>query len=97
MNEARARKLREWKELEAEIITKDSFCLTVPPTMVVSCMNLKPGGKRQPKEMKDSFNYRDGMAQPMIFPADHPTYPGEPRGIKVVLQERGIWRYNLRL
>jgi hypothetical protein len=27
----------------------------------------------------------------MDFPADHPQFPGEPKGMKIILQERGLW------
>ncbi|KAL1689946.1 hypothetical protein GGG16DRAFT_35084, partial [Schizophyllum commune] len=35
--------------------------------------------------------------QSMIFPASHTEHPNQPKGIKVVLQERGLWRSGLLL
>jgi hypothetical protein len=35
-------------------------------------------------------------AQSMVFPCDHPTFPNEPKGIKVVLTERGLFQPGLR-
>jgi transposase len=31
----------------------------------------------------------------MTFPADHPEYPNQPKGMKQVLQERDLWIDNL--
>jgi hypothetical protein len=52
-------------------------------------MNLNPGGK-QPKMRPGTFN---NIPQPMLFPNDHPDelLHGEPKGLKVVLEERGLW------
>jgi hypothetical protein len=32
----------------------------------------------------------------MVFSTTHPQFPNEPKGIKVVLMERGLWRSDLR-
>src|SRR5882762_1405993 len=37
------------------------------------------------------------IAQPMVFPADHPTFPGQPKGMKQVLLERGLFRPGLKM
>jgi hypothetical protein len=52
-------------------------------------MNLRPGGK-QPK-MRDGFNSLMSSSQKMCTPN------GEPKGLAIVLQERGLWRHGLRL
>ena len=33
----------------------------------------------------------------MVLPADHPTHPNEPKGIRIVLEEHGLWCQNLWL
>jgi len=57
-------------------------------------MNLKPGGE-QPV-MRDTIF--DGKIQEMVFPNDYPDEKlcGKPKGMKVILQERGLWRSNLK-
>ena len=31
----------------------------------------------------------------MIFPADHPEFPDQPKGMKQALEERGLWIASL--
>ena len=52
-------------------------------------MNLGPGGK-QPL-LRDGFDCVRGAPQRMVFDDGHPL-AGKAKGIKVVLQERGLWR-----
>ena len=63
--------------------------------LVSSRMNLRPGGKQA--RMKDGWFMRNDqkVIQPMIFPMDHPEFPDEPKGMKQVLQERGLWTNGL--
>jgi hypothetical protein len=58
--------------------------------LVASRMNTLPGGKQA--RLRDGWFERDGqvVVQPMIFSADHPRYPSQPKGIKQVLLERGL-------
>ena len=56
-------------------------------------MNLGPVGK-QPVMRNGMFG--DGKSQSMVLPADHPL-AGQPKGIKIILQERKLWTTNLRL
>jgi hypothetical protein len=63
-------------------------------------MNLGPGkGKRKAPLpcMRDTYFGPDNTGQRMVFPDDHPMYPGEPKGIKQVLMERGLFNPALRL
>ncbi|TBU52039.1 hypothetical protein BD310DRAFT_833073 [Dichomitus squalens] len=64
-----------------------------PDALRASKMNLNPGGV-QPR-MRDGWYDRDGrrVTQTMVFPADHPDHPNQPKGIKAVLMERGLWQH----
>jgi len=42
------------------------------------------------------WNGQEKIVQPMIFPDGHPRYPNEPKGIKAVLTERGLYQPQLR-
>lgn len=66
-----------------------------PDSLVASKMNLNPGG-RQPK-IRDGFDHLRGCPQSMVFPDNHPQFPGQPKGIRQVMMERGIWRQGLTL
>jgi hypothetical protein len=59
-------------------------------------MNVKPGGKQA--RMHRTWFLQDGkrVIQDMVFPPDHSEHPNEPKGIKEVLIERGLYRANLR-
>jgi hypothetical protein len=45
------------------------------------------------------FNHHDGtkVVQSMIFPPDHPEFPNQPKEMKQVLLERGLWENKLRM
>jgi hypothetical protein len=63
-------------------------------------MNLGPGGgqrKTPLPRMRNTFFGPDNTPQSMVFPRDHPKYPGEPKGIMQVLNERGLFNPALRL
>ena len=64
--------------------------------LLVSCMNVKPGRKQA--HMRSGWFIRDGckVIQDMIFLPDHPQYPNEPKGIKAVLSEQGLYCAQLR-
>ena len=59
-------------------------------------MNLSPGGKNKPL-MHNSWYMNGGehVSQLMVFPADHPTHANLPRGLKSVLEERGLFYKGL--
>ena len=63
--------------------------------LVVSRMNVRPGGKQA--HMHDSWylQNRQKVVQSMKFPADHAEYPNQPKGIKAILTERGLYQGNL--
>ncbi|KAF5186994.1 Dde family endonuclease [Thalictrum thalictroides] len=62
--------------------------------LLVSKMNLRPGGK-QPKLCCTVFN---GVEQHMVFPYDHPDKDlhGQPKGMEAVLREHGLWEDRLK-
>jgi len=65
-------------------------------TLLVSLMNVHPGGKQA--QMHDGWFIHGGLKiiQPMVYPANHPTYPNVAKGIKVVLMEHGLFTDCLR-
>ena len=54
-----------------------------------SSMNLRPGGAQQP--LRSGINSLTGEIQAMVQP------DGTPKGLQMVLQERGLWRPRLRV
>jgi len=64
--------------------------------LLISRMNIKPGGKQA--HMRNGWYIRDGVriSQPMIYPSNHPDHPDTPKGVKAVLVERGLWQQKLR-
>jgi hypothetical protein len=60
--------------------------------LVASWMNLRPGGKQAHMHPGWFTQGSERVTQSMVFPADHPTFPNEPKGIKQVLLERGLWQ-----
>jgi hypothetical protein len=68
-----------------------------PDALRVLQMNLNPGGAK-PKMQDGWFMHnRQRISQPMVFPQNHLKDPGEPKGMKQVLTERGLWRNSLLL
>ena len=59
-------------------------------------MNLGPGGKQH---LMRQTTWGNGIYQELVFPEDHAIKKlrGKAKGIKVVLEERGIWRAGLTL
>ena len=64
--------------------------------LLVSRMNVNPGGKQA--KLRDGWFMEDGVkvVQAMVFSMDHPDYPNEPKGIKFVLSEHGLYQSPLR-
>jgi len=65
--------------------------------LLVSRMNLNPGGSQA--LLRDGWYICNGqkITQSMVFPSDHPVSPNVAKGIKQVLNERGLWKAGLRL
>lgn len=69
-----------------------------PDALNAKRMNVRPSGQ-QPKMHKTRIPRDDptipekyrGEEQEMVYPDDHPTFPGEPKGLAAVLTERGLW------
>src|ERR1700732_3557292 len=59
-------------------------------------MNIQPSRKQA--RLRNGWFLRDGqkISQPMFFPCDHPDFPNEPKGIKTVLTEHGLFQSGLR-
>lgn len=49
-------------------------------------LNFKPGGK-QPKMHETIWN---GVVQSLVFPDNHPTYPGQPKRAMMIAAEQGF-------
>lgn len=64
--------------------------------LVVSRMNVKPGGKQA--HMQNGWYISNGekVTQSMVYPHDHADHPNAPKGMKAVLTERGLYRSDLR-
>ncbi len=63
-------------------------------TLQAKQMNLGRGGK-QPQMWPTT--YGNGIVQEMCFPPAHPPLLyGEPKGLKIVLEEHGLWQLRLR-
>ena len=60
-------------------------------------MNFRAGGA-QPR-MRDGWYLKDGerVTHPMVYAQDHPEHPNQPKGMKAVLTERGLWRSGLQM
>jgi hypothetical protein len=59
-------------------------------------MNVNPCGKQA--SMRGGWFIHEGQKinQPMVFPTNHPQYWNQPKGIKAVLTERGLYCAYLR-
>jgi hypothetical protein len=65
--------------------------------LLVSKMNFNPGGA-QARLCNGWFINAAGekIMQEMVFPADHPNNPDQPKGMKQVLMEQGLCRPGLK-
>ena len=64
----------------------------VEDALLISHMNINPGGKQA--RMHDGWYLQNGekIIQPMNFPPNHPKHTNEPKGVKAVLTERGLYQ-----
>ncbi|KAG1732059.1 hypothetical protein EDB19DRAFT_1640483 [Suillus lakei] len=62
---------------------------------VGSRMNVNPGSKQARMWNGWFVCDRVHVEQEMVFATSHPQYPNQPKGIKVILSERGLWKSNL--
>ena len=65
--------------------------------LVTSRMNMNPGGK-QPN-MRNGWYVKDGIrvSQDMNFSSTHPNHPGQPKGMKQILLEWGLYQVGLTM
>ena len=69
----------------------------VVDALLTQRMNLWPGGKQA--WLRNGWYIHDGekVIQPMTFPSDHPDFPDQPKGMKQVLVECGLWIHKLQM
>lgn len=60
-----------------------------------SHMNVKPGGKQA--QIRNRWFVHNGVQveQVMVFAVSHSKYLNQPKGIKVILSEHRLWKFNL--
>jgi hypothetical protein len=63
--------------------------------LLTSRMNMRPSGKQA--SLRDGWYMKNGEKAPqlMTFPMEHPEFPGQLKGMKQVLLERGLWKNGL--
>ena len=68
----------------------------LPDTLLVSQMNVNPGGKQG--ILWDGWYTHDGqkVVQPMVFPHDHSETLSIAKGIKAIMKEHRIWQGKLQ-
>ena len=69
-----------------------NHCPYTPNALTTTKMNLGPGGK-QPV-MRDGWDYAQNLSHPMVFSQNNPDpkLRGQPKGIRKVILERGLWQ-----
>ncbi|PKY34514.1 hypothetical protein RhiirB3_454306 [Rhizophagus irregularis] len=55
----------------------------------INNMNVNPGGKQA--RMRSTFFGPNNTFQSMVFPSNHPIFSNQPKGMKQILIERGLW------
>ncbi|KAI1007480.1 hypothetical protein K3495_g733 [Podosphaera aphanis] len=66
-------------------------CAFAPDALLVSKMNLGPGGRQS--KLRDGWNFSENVPQKMNFGEDHPDVKlrGQPKGVGQILIERFLW------
>jgi len=86
-------------EYQAVFLVDNSqgHCAYAEDALMPSRMNLRPGGKQA--RLRDGWYLVNGekVVQTMIFPHDHPNFPDQPKGMRQVLLERGLWNNKLHM
>ena len=69
-----------------------NHCAYAPDALIATKMNLGPGGK-QPV-LRDGWDHVQNLPHSMVFSQDYPDprLRGQPKGIRQVLVERGLWQ-----
>ncbi|KAJ7604875.1 hypothetical protein DFH06DRAFT_1020554 [Mycena polygramma] len=62
--------------------------------LLVSRMNTKPGGKQARMRPGWFMRNNERVVQLMIFPADHPDFPDQPKGMKQYLRENCDYTFD---
>jgi len=65
--------------------------------LLSSRMNMNPGGKQA--KLRNGWFMQNGIhiTQEMNFPATHPEFPGQPKGMKQILIEQGLFQRNIAM
>lgn len=70
--------------------------MTLGPSKNFGITSIGLTGEKNKIRMADA-RFSDGSPQALYFPADHPRYPGQFKGVTNILQERGIDASGLKL
>ena len=69
-----------------------------PNALLTQDMNFNPTGSQL--RLRDGWfinRLGERVVQHMIFPADHPTFPNKPKGMKQILIEQGLYWAKLKM
>ena len=64
-------------------------------SLLVSQMNMQLGGQQAKMRNGWFMNSEERIPQKMCFPADHPQFPNQLKGMQQVLKECGLWQSGL--
>ncbi|KAF4738156.1 hypothetical protein FOZ62_009129, partial [Perkinsus olseni] len=77
-------------DLKCIFLTDNSpiHCKMAEDALNIKAMNVKPGGQQPRMRPGWYWKGKKKINQPMVFPASHPVYPGQPKGLRQVVRER---------